>query len=146
MIADPMVTRVQDLAGSGGYSGAVSLDRIDGPSNGEGTFKSLPATLDGVIAKARVAHSVTKAGRRRSLFRMDVVAPVGTGPFTADNTVLHTASAQLVLDCVDTPSVTDQAVLDVALSTLIHALVTSKAASNDFVKAQVLIDFLNGEP
>jgi hypothetical protein len=79
--------------------------------------------------------------------RFNTVQPVGSGfSAPADNGFPHTASVYLTIDQQDVGSMSDLAGVDIALSALLNACVTSRTAGADFVPSAHLTNFLNGEP
>jgi hypothetical protein len=141
MIADPLASRQHIVSGSALTAADVNLDMIaNGP--GRQTLRKCLSQNLAVTNIATISHSVTKSGRRRSVLRVDstyydasVVPAIKT-----------TGSAYIVVDQDDSQTVNPLFARDAALSTLVNALVTSRAAGANFVPSTILTDFLNGEP
>jgi len=93
-----------------------------------------------------IKHEVTRAGRRRSTFRIDAKSPVGNAVIT-ETPLEHSASAYIVVDRRDDDSANTKAMVDLCMSSLLCALVTDRAPSlADITVTAACLDFLNGEP
>jgi len=148
MIAEPLSTRIHVvLAASGLTADDINMDTIAIGPGASSQRRVDPATNVNasllINLKASIGHTVSKLGRRRSVFRFDSF--MSPGAITTADTVSRTASAYLVVDVADNPLPEDTVAADSALSALINSLVTSRAGGSSFVAAQALKDFLNGE-
>lgn len=141
MIIDPIQTRLQALLTAGLTSENINLDKVSNEST-KCTWRGNSTTTPGLRLDGTTSHDVTKAGRRRSMLRVDAtyvdssVSPAAT----------YKASAYVVLDQVDVPSTKDITTRNAALSAVLHALVGSRTAGSAEVPMQTMLDWLNGEP
>jgi hypothetical protein len=141
MIQDPSATRVHFMLGTGPTSEIVNLDKI-GTGESSSTWRGNSVTTPGLRLDATVSHDVTKAGRRRSMHRVDV-SYVDSSVSPA---VTYKASAYEVVDQVDVPSAKDIIARNAALSALLNLQVGSKTAGADVSPTNIVQDWLNGEP
>jgi hypothetical protein len=141
MISDPSTTRIQGLLGTGPTSENISLDKL-GTGESSSTWRGSSATTSGLRIDATASHDVTKAGRRRSMFRADV-SYVDSAVSPA---ITYKASAYVVLDQVDISSAKDIVARNAAVSAIANWIVSARAGGSDLTPTSYLTDWLNGEP
>jgi len=141
MILDPSTTRVHGVLGTGPTAENISLDKV-GTGESSSTWRGNSVTTPGLRLDATVSHDVTKAGRRRSMYRVDV-SYVDSSVSPA---VTYKASAYQVVDQVDIASAKDIIARNAAVSALDNVMVSARTAGSDFTGTSYITDWLNGEP
>jgi hypothetical protein len=147
MIADPYIVTVHNVSGTLLTGEQINIEKLyDGPGAAT-TRKGLASTIPGLVYNVAIKHEVTKAGRRRSTWRCDAVAPVGTTGLGEPAALQsHSASAYIVLDRLESEVASEKAMVDAAVACLINSIVYSREAASAFVATVGLIDFMKGEP
>lgn len=147
MIADPYSSFAHNVSGTLLTNETLNIEKLyDGPGAAT-TRKGLSTYAIGLTYNIAIKHEVTKAGRRRSTWRVDAVAPVGTTGLGGTATLTpHSASAYIVLDRLESEVAVEKAIIDHALSALINGIVYSRETAGVFVATVPLIDFMKGEP
>jgi hypothetical protein len=147
MIADPISSYIQNISGTLIPFSGISIEKLfDGPG-AMTTRRAVMPVFPGTIINTLIKHEVTKANRRRSSWRCDALAPIGTSGFPDPAALTtHSASAYIVLDRLDSEVATEKAMVDLALSSLLQSIIYSKAVSSELVLHPALIDFMRGEP
>ena len=147
MIQDPITTIVQNVTGTG--IGTEFYQTIDMQAFGPGsqtTRKGSITGIPGLVVNCKIQHEATKSGRRRSSMRMDAVAAAGTtiGGVASDKP--RSASAYLVVDRLESETLQEKLMVDVAVGALVNILVKSKVLDAKFIASDDILDFLRGEP
>jgi hypothetical protein len=141
-----MSTVVQNVSGTLLESSTpISFDMVGTGPGSQSTRKAL-SPIAGITLPCAVKHEVTNAGRRRSVIRVDVKAPIGIATFGDAAGVPHSASAYLTVDRLENDSNEEKLVVDHAVSALLNLLVNTRVATGAFEPTVILKDFLNGEP
>jgi hypothetical protein len=147
MIPDPLTSISQNVSGSGLGLASVVFDLVSSGPGSQTLRKTALPPVAGLTLTITPKHEVTTAGRRRSTFRVDVKAPIGT-PFGGGTSIVpHSASAYIVCDRLNDDSAATKTLIDMATALLLNSFCASRANYGaEFVATSYLTDFMNGEP
>lgn len=147
MISDPLMTVVQNISGTGLEAGDSMPYDMVGTGPGSQSSRKALSPIAGISCFLAIKHELTSAGRRRSVFRVDVKAPIGVTYFGDAAGVPHSASCYLTIDRLESDTTEEKLVVDHAVSGVLSAFVDSKASAlAQFGPSATLLNFLNGEP